>query len=236
MGRYVPGTLVLSSATNLFVQGLTSALRSLWVLVPLLLLLSMISVPVGAGAFAAFVEDDFRSSKGKKGGRTVAHSLKVAFVHLHHHCGLQVEFDAPVLFNTVKPYDGDSDTATPPSLWAVQQWERLALHSLDPIVRLACLVAIIASWLSLRAIHLLDATVLPSSTDSRIIINLLLDKDGSTNVWAGCDAVGISGLLEWWPSFMHAAVKAGYLVPNVRSSAEVTPASTTVLTEGVTAW
>ena len=52
--------------------------------------------PVGAGALSAFVEDAFRSSKGKKGGRTVAHSLKVSFVHLHHHCGLLVELEAPI--------------------------------------------------------------------------------------------------------------------------------------------
>ena len=43
-----------------------------------------------------------------------------------------------------KPYNGDSDTATSPSLWAVQQWEVLALHSPDPAVRLACRVALLA--------------------------------------------------------------------------------------------
>mmetsp|Transcript_48906 Transcript_48906/g.97571 ORF Transcript_48906/g.97571 Transcript_48906/m.97571 type:complete len:478 (-) Transcript_48906:49-1482(-) len=190
--------------------------------------------PVGGPAFVLFVDDAFKSSKGKKGGRTVAHSLKVAFIHLHHHCGLEVEFDAPIMFNTVKPYRGDADTATSPSLWAVQKWELLAYHAPSPVVRLACQVALIASLLSLRAIHLVGSSALPSSTDAMLIINLLSDKDGSANIWAGCDAIGVSGPLAWWPSFLSAARLAGYLVPNVHSSAEVTMSASSILSQGVT--
>ena len=190
--------------------------------------------PVGAGALSAFIEDAFRSSKGKKGGRSVAHSLKLSFVHLSHHCGLPVELDAPIFFNTVKPYNGDSDTATSPSLWAVQQWEVLALHSPDPAVRLAFRVALLASLLSTRAVHMVGATALSSSTALLIAINLASDKDGSVNIWAGCDAVGISGPLEWWPSFLHSALEAGFLVPNVRAPSEVTSSSTNILQQSVT--
>ena len=48
------------------------------------------------------------------------------------HFGLLTEFDAPVLFNTVKPYAGDSDTATSPSLWCLHEWERLAVDAASP--------------------------------------------------------------------------------------------------------
>ena len=46
---------------------------------------------------------------GKKGGVTVMLSLKRVFVHMSDRFGLLADFDDPVLFNTVKPYQGDSD-------------------------------------------------------------------------------------------------------------------------------
>lgn len=105
-----------------------------------------------------------------------------------------------------------------------------------PRSHLACRVAIIASILSLRAIHFVGASALPSSTEfsACYYINLLSDKDGSANVRAGCDAIGVSGPLKWWPSFLQTAHLAGYLVPNVRSSAEVTLSASSILRHGVT--
>jgi hypothetical protein len=40
--------------------------------------------------------------------------------------------------------------------------------------------------------------------------------------------------LKWWPSFLQTARSAGYLVPNVRSSAEVTLSASSILRHGVT--
>jgi hypothetical protein len=171
--------------------------------------------PVYSPTFAAFLEQAFVSSTGKKGGRCVKHGLKVAFVHLRDHFGLEAELEAPVLFNTVKAYKGDSDTATSPSFWALREWERLSAEHLCSACRTACQVAVLACWLSLRAIHFVGASVLPSSNSDDVRLNLARDKDGSTNVWAGCDAAGLLGAFSWWPLFAESAVARGFLVPAI---------------------
>ena len=181
--------------------------------------------PVGAVVFADFIDHCFSASRGKKGGATVMLSLKAAFVHMSEHFGLLTEFDAPVLFNTVKPYKGDSDTATSPSLWCLHEWERLAVDASDPALRLVFQVAVLATWLSLRAVHFVGATVLPASTASSVQLNLARDKDGSTNVWAGCDASGIRGGFSWWVALAAAAMGRGYLVPSLVVSNQEDPLS-----------
>ena len=84
---------------------------------------------------------------------TVMLSLKRAFVHMSDHFGLLTEFDAPVLFNSVKPYKGDSDTAASPSLWCLSEWECLTAAASSPARQLVCQVVVLATWLSLRAVH-----------------------------------------------------------------------------------
>ena len=190
--------------------------------------------PVGGSTLLLFVDAAAASSKGSKGGRTVAYSLKTAFVSLKEHNGLEVELDAPVLFNNIKPYKGDSETATSPSPWALSRWCFLAVHAPSPVARLACAVAAIACLLSLRAVHFVGATALTSSDASRIRVNLAKDKDGSDNVWAGCDAEGPDGPLEFWPTFLADALERGYLVPNVTSSKEVTLESSSISSSPVT--
>ena len=181
--------------------------------------------PVGAVVFTDFIDHCFSASRGKKGGATVMLSLKQAFVHMSEHFGLLTEFDAPVLFNTVKPYRGDSDTATSPSLWCLHEWERLAVEASSPALRLVCQVAVLATWLSLRAVHFVGATVLPSSTESSVQLNLAKDKDGSTNVWVGCDAAGLCGVFSWWVELVAAATGRGYLVPSIAVSVPDDPLS-----------
>ena len=146
--------------------------------------------PVYSPTFLAFIQDAFSASKGAKGGGTVKHGLKVAFIHLRDHFGLHAELDAPVLFNMAKAYRGDSDSATSPSIWCACEWERLASAHESEVGRLVCRMAVLALWLSLRAVHFVGATVLDDANDDDIRINLASDKDGSSNIWAGCDAVG----------------------------------------------
>jgi len=67
--------------------------------------------PVGAPLFSNFLSSCRESSVGSKGGVTVEHSLKVAFSHMHTHLAFDISLDVPCLFNAIKPYKGDSDTA-----------------------------------------------------------------------------------------------------------------------------
>ena len=171
--------------------------------------------PIGAPAFSAFLDSEKSKSSGSKGGATVEHNLKVAFLHMKTHLSLEVELDAPCLFNMVKAFKGDSDAATSPSLWALAEWERLSFECKFPAGRLACQVATLACWLTLRASHFINTTVLDSSTPEDIRLNLARDKDGSTNVWAGCDATGLLGEFQWWPDPMQQALDRGFLVPDI---------------------
>ena len=174
--------------------------------------------PVGPAAFSIFTSRAVKESKGAKGGKSVATSLKAAFISLKVHNGLLVSFDAPIIFNVIKPYKGDSESATAPSIWAARSWEVGAASSECPKARLVCQVAVLACILTLRAVHFVGATVLPSSNERDIRINLLSDKDGSRNVWVGCRAQGITGCLLWWPQFMRDAIARGSLVPEVSTS------------------
>ena len=190
--------------------------------------------PVGGATLLLFAQAAAQDSTGKKGGLTVAHSLKTAFASLKNHWGLEVELDAPVLFNNIKAYQGFSDTATSPSPWAYSRWCFLAVHAPSQTARVACQMAVLACNLTLRSIHFVGASVLVSSTAERVRVNLANDKDGSTDVWAGCDAVGSDGPLLWWPAFMAEAVARGYLIPEFSASGEVSLASVTVSASPVT--
>jgi hypothetical protein len=192
--------------------------------------------PVYSPVFASFLDDASRRSTGSKGGATVKHGLKVAFLHMRDHFGLPAELDAPVLFNMTPVYKGDSDTATSPSIWMVSEWERLSVSHGSAVIRLVCSVAVLASWLSLRAVHFVGATVLAESNEDDIRVNLARDKDGSTNVWAGCDAAGLLGRFTWWPAFMACAKRDGFLVPCITVSNPKDPdlASATVVPGGAT--
>lgn len=179
--------------------------------------------PIGAPAFSAFLADAKSASTGSKGGVTVEHSLKLAFAHMKTHLALEIELDAPCLFNAVKQYQGDSDSATSPSLWAVAEWERLATECEHPAGSTACKVAVLACWLTLRASHFIGATVREDSSTTEIRLNLARDKDGSLNIWAGCEAAGIRGPFTWWPSFMEEARARGFLVPSLSLDDDVAP-------------
>ena len=168
--------------------------------------------PIGSVAFKEFISSEASSSKGAKGGLSVPHSLKLAAVHARDHFCLPVELDAAVLFNSIRPYKGDSDAATAPSLHCLSSWEREAVHHTSPAVRHACSVATVCTWLSLRSIHLVRASVLATSNDDDIRLNISRDKDGSSNMWAGCDARGLLGPFGFWPSLMEASLRLGFLV------------------------
>ena len=179
--------------------------------------------PIGAPAFSSFLADAKSASKGSKGGATVEHNLKLCFVHMKTHLALEVELDAPCLFNAVKPYQGDSDTATAPSLWALAEWERLAVECLHASGRLAAMVAVLACWLTLRASHFIGTTVMDTATDDDVRLNLARDKDGSRNVRAGCDAVGLLGKFAWWPELRKEARARGFLIPNITLDSDQDP-------------
>ena len=171
--------------------------------------------PIGSVAFSAFLNQASRQSKGSKGGASVAHSLKLAAVHARDHFCLPVELDAAVLFNVVKPHKGDADSATSPSLACLATWERLAATHDDPAVRHACAVATLACWLSLRAIHFVGLSALLSSNADDVRLNAARDKDGSGNIWLGCDASGLLGAFTWWPSFFQRALSRGFVACRV---------------------
>ena len=171
--------------------------------------------PVGSIVFPCFVKDAVRKSKGSKGGATVEYSIKTSFMHMKANYALPVDFEAPVMLNIIKPYKGDSDAATSPTQFMVDEWERLAVEGDTEAERLACMLAVLATWLTLRAAHFLDSTVHAEATVSTVILNLDRDKDGSRNVWAGCDAAGQRGPFTWWPAFMEAARLRGYLFPEI---------------------
>ena len=184
---------------------------------------SITSYPIGSPAFLSFLMEAKRSSKGSKGGSTVEHNLKMAFVHMKTHLALDVELDAPCLFNVIQPYKGDSDAATSPSLWALAEWERLSVEAPFPSSRTVARIAVLACWLTLRASHFIGATVLDSSSDFDIRLNLARDKDGSTNIWAGCDASGILGQFSWWPELRDEAISRGFLVPDLLLNSDTDP-------------
>ena len=171
--------------------------------------------PVGSIVFPCFVKDAVRKSKGSKGGATVEYSIKTSFMHMKANYALPVDFEAPVMLNVIKPYKGDSDAATSPTQFMVDEWERLAVEGDTEAERLACVLAVLATWLTLRAAHFLDSTVHDEATVLTVILNLDRDKDGSRNVWAGCDAAGQRGPFTWWPAFMAAARLRGYLFPEI---------------------
>ena len=171
--------------------------------------------PVGSIVFPCFVKDAVRNSKGSKGGATVEYSIKTSFMHMKANYALPVEFDAPVMLNVIKPYKGDSDAASSPTQFMVDEWERLAVEGESEADRLACICATLATWLTLRASHFLDSSVHADATPSLVALNLDHDKDGSRNIWAGCDAEGQRGPFLWWPLFMSEARERGYLLPEV---------------------
>ena len=171
--------------------------------------------PVGSVVFPCFVKEAVRTSKGSKGGATVEWSIKTSFMHMKDNYCLPVDFDAPVMLNVFKPYRGDSDSATSPTQFMLDEWERLAVEAETEAHRLSCIVAVLATYLTLRAIHFVDSTVHADATASRVVINAARDKDGSYNMWAGCDAAGQRGPFIWWPAFMSAARARGYLVPDI---------------------
>ena len=171
--------------------------------------------PVGSIVFLNFAKHSAASSNGKRGGATVEYSIKVSFLHMQHHFGLDLRFDSPLLFNTIKPYKGDSDSATSPSLYVLSRWESLASEAPTLAGRLACSVATLACHLTLRASHFVGSVVHSSSTESAIRFTLGSDKDGSSHIWAGCSASGINGPFPWWPAFLHSARERGFLVPGL---------------------
>ena len=171
--------------------------------------------PVGSIVFPCFLKDAVRNSKGSKGGATVEYSIKTSFIHMKDNYGLPVDFDAPVMLNVIKPYKGDSDAASSPTQSMVDEWERLSMEGQCEVDKLACIVAVLATWLTLRASHFVGATVHNDATPSSVILNLARDKDGSCNVWAGCDAAGQRGPFLFWPTFMAAARARGFLIPEV---------------------
>ena len=172
--------------------------------------------PVGSIVFPCFLKDAVRNSNGSKGGATVEYSIKTSFMHMKVNYGLPVDFEAPVMFNVIKPYHGDSDAASSPTQFMVDEWERLAMEGQCEVDRLASIVAVLATWLTLRASHFVGATVHADATSSRVILNLARDKDGSSNVWAGCDAAGQRGPFLFWPDFMAAARARGFLIPELK--------------------
>ena len=167
--------------------------------------------PVGAVVFSEFIADATSKSKGSKKGASVAHSLKLAAVHARDHFCLPVSLDAAVLFNLVQPHRGDSDAAASPSLACLACWERLAASHPSPAARHACQIAVLACWLSLRSVHFIRLTVLESSNDDDVRLNVARDKDSSTNIWVGCDAYGLSGRFVWWPDLMERAISRGFV-------------------------
>jgi hypothetical protein len=167
--------------------------------------------PVGSVAFKAFVAHASSSSKGAKGGASVAHSLKLAAVHARDHFCLPVDLDAAILFNSIKPKQGDADSATAPSLACLAAWERLASDGASAAVRHACQVACLACWLSLRSVHCVRLSVLDSSNEDDIRLNISRDKDNSRNVWVGCEAAGLLGPFSWWPALMRESRSRGFL-------------------------
>ena len=167
--------------------------------------------PVYSVVFLCFVRAASKKSTGSRGGATVEYSIKTSFTHLRDNFGLPVDFDAPLMLNTIKPYSGDARAATSPTQLMVDEWERLALEAAHPIQRAACQVAVLCTYLTLRASHLVGATVLDSATDTDVRLNLPNDKDGSKNVWAGCGAIGQRGPFKFWPQLMRDARARGYL-------------------------
>jgi len=189
--------------------------------------------PIASVAFKCFITEATAASTGNKGGASVAHSLKLAAVHARDHFCLPVELDAAVLFNAVKPYKGDSDSATSPSLTCLALWEKLARAHSSPAVQHACQVATLACWLSLRAVHCTRLSVLDSSNDDDVRLNISKDKDGSSNVWVGCDARGLLGVFDWWPCLMARARVRGFLACSVSFDAKDLTLSSASLADSV---
>ena len=102
----------------------------------------------------------------------------------------------------------------------VDEWERLSVEGDSEVIRLVCIVAVLATWLTLRASHFKGSTVHAEATDALVVLNLARDKDTSTNVWAGCEAAGQRGPFTWWPSFMAAARDRGFLIPEISLSSD----------------
>ncbi len=172
--------------------------------------------PVGSIVFLNFAKHAAASSSGKRGGATVEYSIKVSFLHMRNNFGLDLRFDSPLLFNTIKPYKGDSDSATSPSLYVLLLWERGASEDLTEAGRLAFAVAVLACHLTLRASHFVGTAIAPAANERDVRLTLGSDKDGSAHIWAGCAATGINGPFKWWPSFLVAARARGYLVPAIK--------------------
>jgi hypothetical protein len=172
--------------------------------------------PVGSIVFLNFAKHAAASSKGKRGGATVEYSIKISFLHMRNHFGLDLRFDSPLLFNSLKPYKGDSDSATSPSLWVLRQWEKGAHDDPTEAGRLACSVAALACHLTLRGSHFVGTTAHPSADNSAVRLILGSDKDTSTHIWAGCAASGMDGPFLWWPSFLAASRARGFLVPAIK--------------------
>ena len=110
--------------------------------------------PVGSIVFPCFVKDAVRNSKGSKGGATVEYSIKTSFLHMQTNFGLPVEFDAPVMLNVIKPYKGDSDSASSPTQFMVDEWERLSVEGDSEVIRMVCIVAVLATTSSQRALRI----------------------------------------------------------------------------------
>ena len=171
--------------------------------------------PVGSVVFPCFVKEAVKSSTGSKGGVTVEYSIKTSFVHMRDNYCLPVEFDAPTMLNVIKPYKGDSDAATSPTQFMVYEWERLSVEASTAPHRMACIVAVLATYLTLRAAHFVDSTVHKDATDTTVVLNLARDKDTSTNIWAGCEATGQRGPFLFWPAFLSSARARGFLIPQL---------------------
>ena len=167
--------------------------------------------PVGSIVFLNFAKYAAAQSKGKRGGATVEYSIKVSFLHMRNHFGLDLRFDSPILFNSLKPYKGDSDSATSPSLAVLRKWEKGAHDDPTEAGRLACSVAVLASHLTLRGSHFVGTSAHPSANDSDVRLILGSDKDTSTHIWAGCSATGMDGPFLWWPSFLASSRVRGFL-------------------------
>ena len=172
--------------------------------------------PVGSIVFLNFAKYAAAQSKGKRGGATVEYSIKVSFLHMRNHFGLDLRFDSPIMFNSLKPYKGDSDSATSPSLAVLRKWEKGAHDDPTEAGRLACSVAVLASHLTLRGSHFVGTSAHPSANDSDVRLILGSDKDTSTHIWAGCSATGMDGPFLWWPSFLAESRVRGFLVPAIR--------------------
>ena len=183
--------------------------------------------PVGSIVFLNFAKRAAASSAGKRGGATVEYSIKVSFLHMRNHFGLDLRFDAPLLFNTIKPYKGDSDSATSPSLYVLSLWEKGSSDDLTEAGRLACAVAVLACHLTLRASHFVGTIIAPSANEQDVRLTLGSDKDGSARIWAGCAATGINGPFQWWPAFLVAARARGYLVPAIKVAPGDSPSGST---------